>query len=269
MVFIPCLNEEENISWVVNEIRERMPGAAVLVIDDGSSDNTAEKAREAGEVVVRNPVNKGLGYCLKSSFALALEAGFDYMVRLDGDGQHDPVYIKSLLRPLEEMRADMVIGSRYFDKKMEEEDKSTTLPRRKCRKIFSHLVRLRTGLYFSDPNSGYCACSRTVMRYLLWRELLHIPEVDILITLGGAGFRVRECPVLMRPRQAGKSSMRPKVVMAYLLSLFMKHFADMPVVRLKRPQPEFNLGMAKSSPTPLPLTVDPGVDEDFEIAVVA
>jgi hypothetical protein len=191
----------------------------VLVIDDGSRDATADEARRAGALVVRNRKNRGIGFSLGKSFELALASGYEILVRADGDGQHDPSYLRDLVEPLRDGRADVVIGSRYLDGKMEAQDRSTTPLRRKSRKAFSLLIRLYTGRRFSDPNSGYCAYSRPAMRYLLEQGLFDFPESEMLISLEKAGLRVSEVPVRMRPRQAGKSSIRPLKALGYLLAL--------------------------------------------------
>lgn len=206
MVAIPCLNEEGNIRRMVRELREDAPQARVLVVDDGSRDRTAEEAAGAGAVVVRNRRNLGVGRSMQRAFGLALSSGHAWMVRLDGDGQHDPSFLEDLLRPLREGQADAVVGSRYAGKSLDP-DNSTTSLRRASHRLFALVVRLYTGRRFSDPNSGMWSFNRRAMRFLAGTELMDYPEGDMLIQLERAGLKVVEVPVRMRPRGAGRSSL--------------------------------------------------------------
>jgi hypothetical protein len=227
LVAVPCLNEEANIGRVVREVREAAPQARVLVVDDGSRDRTAEEAAGAGAVVVRNRRNLGVGRSLQRAFRLALSSGHAWMVRLDGDGQHDPSFLADLLRPLREGQADAVVGSRYAGMSRDP-DLSTTSLRRGSRRLFALVVRLYTGRRFSDPNSGMWAFNRRAMRFLAEIDLMDYPEGDMLIQLQKAGFRVAEVPVRMRPRRAGRSSIRPVKALLHLARLLLHPVFDPP-----------------------------------------
>src|SRR4051812_11019276 len=114
MVIVPALNEEGAIGGVVSSIRELLPGTPVLVIDDRSSDATAEVAARAGADVVRLPVHLGLGGCVQTGYKLAFELGFEYVIRVDGDGQHEIKDIPVILQALIDTGAEVVIGSRFL-----------------------------------------------------------------------------------------------------------------------------------------------------------
>ncbi len=219
LVAIPCLNEGANIAEVVREVKSGYPHASVLVIDDGSRDDTRIKAAQAGALVVSNGRNRGIGYSLRLAIALALKWGYPFLVRVDGDGQHDPHYIVELLRPLKEGEAEVAVGSRYLEKELRGEDHSTSSLRRKAGKFISLLIRLYTGRSFTDPTSGFWAFSRESMEYLLRSSLLDYPEGEMLISLEKKGLRVREVPVRMRPRANGRSSLNSLKALGYLFEL--------------------------------------------------
>jgi glycosyltransferase involved in cell wall biosynthesis len=243
LVAVPCLNEAGNIGQVVREIRYHAPGARVLVVDDGSGDATAEAARAEGAAVLVNRRNLGIGASLKRAFALALSSGHARLVRMDGDGQHDPAYLSALLQPLEAGEADVVIGSRYLVGGAEG-DGSTTSLRRGSRKLFALLVQVYTGRRFSDPNSGMWAYSRPAMGFLAHADLFDYPEGDMLIALQRAGFRVVEVPVRMRPRRAGRSSLSLASALSYLLQVGLHPIFD--------PDTRPGSGLSQYSPSPLP-----------------
>ncbi len=222
---IPCLDEEASIGQVVREVKLHAPEARVLVVDDGSRDSTAEAARAAGAAVVVNPRNLGIGASLQRAFALALRSGHACLVRMDGDGQHDPAYLRALLEPLRSGSADAAIGSRYLGGGAGP-DGSTTSLRRGSRRLFSLLVRVYTGRRFSDPNSGMWAYNRRSMEFLASADLFDYPEGDMLIALERAGFRVAEVPVRMRSRHAGRSSLNPLKALGYLAQVALHPIFD-------------------------------------------
>ena len=115
LVFIPAWNEEASVAAVIAGVRERLPDADVLVVDDGSTDATAARAREAGRLVASLPFNQGLGAALQTGYLYALRQGYDFCAHLDADGQHPPAEVARLLEEVGADRADLVIGSRYRD----------------------------------------------------------------------------------------------------------------------------------------------------------
>src|SRR5205807_20419 len=115
LVLIPAFNEEGAIGSVVDEVRAVLPDVSVLVVDDASTDSTIEAGRRAGARILPLPHHLGLGGCVQAGYRLAYQLGYDYVIRVDGDGQHDPRYIPDILAALEREECEMVIGSRFMD----------------------------------------------------------------------------------------------------------------------------------------------------------
>ena len=125
LVFIPAWNEEASIAEVIGDVREHLPEADVLVVDDGSTDATPARAREAGAIVASLPFNQGLGAALQTGYLYALREGYDSCAHLDADGQHPPAEVARLLAEVAADRADLVIGSRYREAGPGEGDEAT------------------------------------------------------------------------------------------------------------------------------------------------
>lgn len=201
LIIIPAYNEAVKIAGVIGRVRSCVPGADILVVNDGSSDETARIAGENGAIVVSHPFNMGYGVTIQTGYKFALAHGYDYLAQIDGDGQHDPAFIPMLLAPLQSGEADFVLGSRF----LEVESYEPSLARRLGMTFFRGLVRLITGLPITDCTSGFQAFNRDVIR-LFTRDIFPIdyPDADVLITLHRAGFRIRELPVRMYASE-GKS----------------------------------------------------------------
>src|SRR5688500_3628506 len=147
LAVVPARNEEDAVGRVVGELRAFDASLDVVVIDDGSSDATGERAAAAGAAVVRLPFNLGIGGAVQTGFKFALEHGYEIVVRLDGDGQHDPHEIPKLLGPLERGEADVVVGSRFADGN---DDYRPAFARRAGIRWFAGLVSLLTGQHLAD-----------------------------------------------------------------------------------------------------------------------
>ncbi len=201
LVTVPCFNEAENLPRVIPEILAVAPGAHVVVIDDCSTDDTREVALGFGLAVVSHPVNLGAGGAIGTGFRYALERGFELAVNVDGDGQHDPRNLESVVRPVLEGRADVVIGSRYVERTAYR----TPPMRRLGMMLFSWLTTRFVGHPIHDTTSGYRSYSREVMRHCV-RDLPHdFPDAPFLIQLARSGFRLAEVAVEMREREFGTS----------------------------------------------------------------
>ncbi len=202
LVLIPAYNEEKNIAKVVKRIRDSVPSADILVVDDGSQDQTADVAESAGAVVVSHPFNLGYGVTIQTGYKYARQKNYDYLVQIDGDGQHDPSYIPQLLEPLQSATADFVLGSRFLGA----ESYCPSLPRRLGMTFFRFIVRSLVRKPITDCTSGYQAFNRNVIE-LFCRDIFPVdyPDADVLITLHRAGLRIREIPVRMYANETGKS----------------------------------------------------------------
>lgn len=203
LVIVPAYNESGSIARTVREITAQPLGVVALVIDDGSRDNTAEEARKAGAKVVRLPFNLGIGGAVQTGYRYALKNGFDIAVQIDGDGQHDPSYLAALLKPVIAGDADMAIGSRFLAEKAGFQSSFT---RRIGIGFFRGLIRFLTGFYPSDPTSGFRACNRKLIAVFANYYPADFPEPEAIVVARRLGAGVCDVPVVMRARQAGKSS---------------------------------------------------------------
>lgn len=214
LVIIPALNEEESLPATLKELREVVDDVDVVVIDDGSTDATAEVARRAGAVSAQLPFTLGVGGAVRVGLHYAQRYGYDRAVVIDADGQHDPAGIITLLDALDR-GADMVIGSRFASG----DDYPVGRTRRQAMRFLGAIVRVLTGQRYSDVTSGFRAFDRPVIE-LLAREypVEYLADtVEALLIVRYAGFRVDEAPIHMRPRAAGvPSTRRFRLVVNYL-----------------------------------------------------
>lgn len=203
LIIIPAYNEEACIADVVRGARDAMHGADVLVVDDGSADSTAAAARSAGAFVVRHPFNLGIGGTVQTGLKFARRMHYDYVLRMDGDGQHDPRYLESVLAPVLDGRADVAIGSRFLNGKA---DMKIPAMRRLGIRVFSAEVSLLTRQKATDTTSGLTAMNRRAVDVLARYMPQDYPEVESRVILHGAGLATEEVPVRMQERVAGVSS---------------------------------------------------------------
>ena len=235
LVFIPAFDEEESITAVIEGVRENIPGATVLVVDDGSNDETAGTARAAGAIVAPLPVNQGLGAALQTGYLFGLKHGFERFAHLDGDGQHPPAEVVRLLAEVEADRADLVIGSRYRDPDLAEaEDYRPSRARRIGTNLFRYALSFATRQRFTDTTSGMRAGNRRAMELFGEYYSPDFAEVESLQRAVRAGLRVEEVPVRMLPREQGKSFLSPvksaffifKSLIVILVGLFRPRHPD-------------------------------------------
>ena len=214
LIIVPALNEEESLPATLKELREVVDDVDVVVVDDGSTDATAEVARRAGAVSARLPFTLGVGGAVRVGLHYAQRHGYDRAVVIDADGQHDPVGITALLGALDR-GADMVVGSRFASG----DDYPVGRTRRQAMRFLGAIVRFLTGQRYSDVTSGFRAFDRPVIE-LLAREypVEYLADtVEALLIVRYAGFRVDEVPIHMRPRAAGvPSTRRFRLVVNYL-----------------------------------------------------
>ncbi len=215
VVVVPAYNEDEALPATVKELRAAMPDVDVVVVDDGSRDETATVAAAAGAHVVRLPFNLGVGAAVRTGLRYASEHGYDRAVVLDADGQHDPASLPALLGALDS-GANMAIGSRFADGAAPYEVGAV---RNRAMRVLHRIVEWSTGQRFTDTTSGFRAFDRPVME-LLARDypVEYLADtVEVLIMVCRRGFRVVEVPVTMRPRAGGApSAVRLKLVFNYL-----------------------------------------------------
>jgi glycosyltransferase involved in cell wall biosynthesis len=201
LIAIPAFGEEKAIGAVVSAVKERFPHD-VLVVNDGSSDGTSASARSAGAFVLDLPFNLGIGGAVQTAFLFARNRGYDVLVRLDGDGQHEADDIPGVLEPVLSGRADAAIGSRFLGNGMYR----GSIPRIFGIRFFRALVNLFTGYRVTDPTSGFFAVNRRLIDFYARHYPSDYPEVDAYILMHRLQARAEEVPVRMYARAEGKSS---------------------------------------------------------------
>jgi glycosyltransferase involved in cell wall biosynthesis len=220
LALLPCLDEGPRIAAIVQRLSELHPEMDVLIVDDGSSDDTAAVAAEAGAHVVRLPFNLGYGAALQTGYKFALERGYDRVVQMDGDGQHPPEEVACLLDALDENDIDLAVGSRFLGRPCYRIPPVRLLGIR----FFSSIVSRLAGRRITDPTSGFQAMNRCMLTFYDQDFYPYdYPDADMLLRVRYAGFQFEEVPVEMQAGPPGKSmhgGMRPVYyVYKLLLSL--------------------------------------------------
>ncbi len=232
LAVVPAYNEAATVGEVVRRIHAQVPGWDVVVVDDGSTDRTADVAKAAGARVVRLPFNLGIGGAVQAGFTFAAEHGYDAMAQVDGDGQHDPAELDKLVA---HMRAhpelDMVCGSRF----LHEGDHRYPAPvsRRTGIHVFAFLLSVFVRQPISDPTSGFRLYNRRAIRLFAGDYPHDYPEVEAILMLHHHRLRMEEVPVRMYQRGGGVSSISSGKSAYYmvkvLLALFVGLFRRRPV----------------------------------------
>ena len=212
LVVMPAYNEEASVGSVVSEVFAKAPGVAVLVVDDGSTDASAAAAAAAGAHVAVLPYNLGVGGAMRLGFRYAVQHGYDNVIQIDSDGQHDPASVPALLKELQ--TADLVLGARFAG----EGNYVVRGPRRWAMIALSSILSRITRTKLTDTTSGYRASGRRAVG--LFAE--HYPAeylgdtIEALVIAARSGLTVRQIPVSMRPRSGGVPSHNPVRAAAHL-----------------------------------------------------
>jgi glycosyltransferase involved in cell wall biosynthesis len=212
LIVMPAFNEEASVGAVIHEISRTLPGAHVLVVDDGSMDATTRVAREAGALVATLPFNLGVGGAMRVGFRYALENGYSNVVQIDSDGQHDPASVPALLRELES--ADLVLGARFAG----EGDYTVRGPRQWAMSVLAAILSRTSRTRLTDTTSGYRASGPKAVA--IFAE--HYPAeylgdtIEALVIASRSGLVIRQVPVAMRARAGGVPSHNPFKAAAYL-----------------------------------------------------
>lgn len=224
LIIIPAYNEGSNIAKVVTAIRTAVPEADIAVINDGSRDNTEAAARSAAASVISHPFNMGYGVTIQTGYKYAVARGYAFVVQIDGDGQHDPAYIRNLLEPVQSGDTDLALGSRF----LAIESYRPPLSRRLGIAFFRKLVSVLIGRSITDPTSGFQAFNRSVATFFT-SEIFpcDYPDADVLLTLNLAGFRIREVPVRMFANTDGKSMHNGLKPLYYIFKMLLSIFVTL------------------------------------------
>lgn len=202
LAIIPAYNEEANLKKVITSLRKYHNNVDILVVNDGSTDQTSAAARTMGVEVIDLPVNLGIGGAVQTGYIYAFRKGYDYAVQIDGDGQHDPCDLATVLGPVQRGECDLVIGSRF----VADTGYRQTIPRLLGTKILSLIVSVLGQKKIKDPTSGYRAANRRAIKVFAEEYPVDYPEAESLILLRRKGLRVLEVPVTMSNRATGQSS---------------------------------------------------------------
>jgi glycosyltransferase involved in cell wall biosynthesis len=230
VAIVPAWNEEGSIARVIDELHAFDPDIDVLVVDDGSHDETARRARAAGARVLRLPFNLGIGGAVQTGFRYAHENAYDLAVRVDGDGQHDPSQLSAVVEPVVRGETNIAVGSRYLAPRGNGYRSST--PRRIGIRILSRVVSSLTRQRITDPTSGFQALDRKAIALFASDYPHDYPEVEAIVLVKRHRLRLLEVPIEMRSRAGGQSSIRTLSSVYYmvkvLLALFVGTFRRYP-----------------------------------------
>jgi glycosyltransferase involved in cell wall biosynthesis len=226
LVFIPAWNEEDNLPAVLAELGAQLPGTDVLVVDDGSTDGTAEIARGSGADVLSFGENRGLRAGIAAGYGYAEEKGYAFAGRVDADGQHPVDELEKLLRLVKAGDADVAVGSRFATGDGYEEFRYEPSPSRRFgTAVLRRAMHAALGQPFKDATSGMYAVNAEAMPLLAKPYESGAPEVESLLRLREAGLHVVEVPVHMRERASGESKLRGRraveLVLTVVATLFL------------------------------------------------
>jgi glycosyltransferase involved in cell wall biosynthesis len=220
VVFIPAWNEEENLPAVLDELGAELPGADVLVVDDGSTDATGEAARARGAHVLAFPENRGLRAGIAAGYAYAHEHGYAVCGRVDADGQHPVAELRRLVEEVRAGRCDVAVGSRYLSG-VDHAPYRYRLdgPRRFGTAVTRRAMRVVLRRPFHDPMSGMWAVGAAATELLSRPYTSGAPEVEALVRVTNAGLRLEEVPVEMRPRAGGESKLQGRKAVGLVVTV--------------------------------------------------
>ena len=222
LIIIPAFNEEDAIVGVIHAIWQAVPGVPVLILDDCSRDGTLAVARAAGVDVVSLPHHLGLGGLVQTGYKLAFELGYQYVIRVDGDGQHDPADIPLIYEKLRTSGAEMVIGCRTNGTNAWK----TGLIRRIGIQFFRAVLRPILGRPVNDPTSGFVGVNRAALQVFAGSFPLEYPEIEALVVLQRKKFRFEEVPVRMHPRRTGRSTITAVKSLYYIVHVLLGVFVN-------------------------------------------
>lgn len=212
LIVMPALNEQASVGAVISQVKQSLPGMDVLVVDDGSSDDTAKLARAAGAEVARLSVNLGVGGAMRTGFRYAAARGYDVVVQVDADGQHDPDEVAALLDALDD--ADIAIGSRFAGKG----SYKASGPRKYAMVVLSVVFSRLGKTKLTDVTSGFKAMGpRAIKLFAAYYPAEYLGDtVESLVMAIRAELKIKEIPVIMRERAGGTPSHSPVKSAVYL-----------------------------------------------------
>jgi hypothetical protein len=222
LVIVPAFNEEESLGSLLREIRQTVPELPVVVISDGSIDRTAAVALQGGARVLDLPCNLGVGGAVQAGFRYAYEQGYDYVVRCDGDGQHAPGGIVTLVEAMKTNNADLVIGSRFLGESAQTRNIVRYCGINVLALMLSAICRQRV----TDPTSGFQMLNRQLAYFFSRSYPVDYPEPEALALMRREGYEFMEVPVQFRDRLAGRSTIHGWGTLYYVFKVFLALVVD-------------------------------------------
>lgn len=215
LIIIPAYNEQDNIKDVITKIEKDYTQYDYVVINDCSRDKTKDILSKEKSCCLHLPVNLGIGGAVQTGYKYAMENDYDIAVQMDGDGQHNPEYIKDIIQPILDGEADSVIGSRFL---IREGFQSSGL-RRLGIKFLSSLIRIVCGVRVFDVTSGFRAVNRKCIELFAEEYAQDYPEPEAIVVSSMKGVRIKEVPVIMNEREGGVSSINGFKTIYYMIKV--------------------------------------------------
>jgi len=217
LIILPAFNEQTNIKKVLEGIQQEAPGFPVLVVNDGSTDNTAQIAQDMGAKIISLPFNCGYGVALQTGFRFAVKNNYNLVIQMDADGQHDTRSIKFLIKEVLKSNVDVVIGSRFLGPG----SYKPSLARRIGMGVFGLMASFIIRQKITDPTSGFQALKGGAIRFVA-SDLYppDYPDADFIILLQKSGYKIREIPVRMYP-PTSKSMHGGSKSLYYVFKMFL------------------------------------------------
>lgn len=223
LIIIPAYNESECIEQTVTDIIKKAPDFDYVVINDCSTDNTSEICHRNHFHIIDLPNNLGIGGAVQTGYLYAARNGYDIAVQVDGDGQHDPVFLNDMAQILEREDCDMVIGSRFLEK----HGFQSSGIRRVGIRYFTYLIKVLTGRVITDPTSGLRMVNRRTLELFAKNYPKDYPEPESVVAVLRNGGKVKEIPVIMRERSGGVSSISPIKSIYYMVKVSLAILVEM------------------------------------------
>ena len=220
LLIIPAYNEAQNIDYVIQNIIRNYPQYDYVIVNDGSTDNTYDICKQRGYNVLNLSVNLGIGGAVQAGYLYAKRNHYDIAVQIDGDGQHDVAYVKDVIEPILQGKADVVVGSRFVKK----EGFQTTSSRRMGISLLSLFIKICTGKRIYDVTSGFRAANSKFIDVYGMDYPRDYPEPEALVIAMVYGGTVCEVPVVMKERRGGTSSINLKRSIYYMIKVSLAIF---------------------------------------------
>lgn len=221
LVIIPAFNEAGSIEALVKKIKKVVIDFDVIIINDCSTDETLKVCKKIGVKVLDLPFNLGIGGAVQAGYRYAYQNNYDIAVQVDGDGQHNPIFLDALTKEIEN-GYDMVIGSRFLEGK----GFQSTLIRRIGIDFFSYLIKFITQNEVTDPTSGFRACNKNLIAYFALNYPKDYPEPETIVCAYRLNMKVKEVPVVMNSRESGISSINHLKSIYYMVKVTLAILID-------------------------------------------